>query len=168
MKNAMRSVQATHERGLSRPHGFTLIELMIVVAIIGVLAAIAIPQYQSYVTRAQVSEGMVLARRVQMAVAEYHASHGRLPDGNNWLGVLNALGIDASSNTGAASGAYVERIWWYNNPADPAVRIKYKNEPIAGKMIYLQADFRGGAITWNCTTPGSDGVPDAYLPASCR
>lgn len=155
---------------LYRQAGFTLIELMIVVAIIGVLAAIAIPQYQAFVTRAKISEGLVLAGRVQTAVAEYYAVQGQLPvvAGNHWLTVLNELGIDASSTSGAASGTYVERIWWYNNTANPAVRIKYENEPIAGKMIYLTAGFSNGAIVWNCTTPGSDGVPDEYLPADCR
>lgn len=145
---------------------------MIVVAIIGILAAIAIPTYQNFVARAKVSEGLALAGPVKIAVAEYYSIHGALPQlaNNNWLVALNALGLPNDSDTGAASGRHVKRIWWYNNPDNPSIRIKYAGNPIDDKRLYLEADISAGAIRWNCAAPApsSDGLPDRYLPASCR
>lgn len=150
--------------------GFTLIELMIVVAIIGILAAIAIPVYINYITRAKVSEGLALAGPVKNAVVEYYSVNGGLPEvaGNNWTDVLKALNLPADSDTGAGSGRFVKRMWWNNNPDTASIRIRYAGLPIDDKLLYLEADFGNGAISWHCTTPSSDGVPDRYLPASCR
>lgn len=150
--------------------GFTLIELMIVVAIIGILAAIAVPVYINYIARAKVSEGLALAGPVKTAVTEYYSTHGRLPDieGNNWTQVLEALSLPNSSESGAASGKYVKRIWWYNNADAPAIKIRYSGIPIEDDLLFLEADINEGAIRWHCTAPSSEGIADRYLPASCR
>ncbi|MBS61825.1 pilin [Salinisphaera sp.] len=150
--------------------GFTLSELMIVVAIIGVLAAIAIPVYIDYVARARVSEGLTLASPVKTAVGEYYSVNGELPTvaNNNWTEVLAALNLPNSSDTGAASGNNVKRIWWHNSADDPSIRIRYSGLPIDDDLLYLEADFNNGSISWNCVAPASGGVPDRYLPASCR
>ena len=150
--------------------GFSLIELMIVIAIVGILAALAIPVYQTYVTRAQVSEGLTLAQPLRHAVVEYYSVNGRLPvvSGNAWTGVLAELGIQNSSDSGAASGRYVRRIWWNNNADHPSVRIRYGGGALDGKLLFLYADFSGGSVTWNCKAPSSDGVPGRFLPANCR
>jgi type IV pilus assembly protein PilA len=85
--------------------GFTLIELMIVVAIIGILAAIAIPAYQDYTIRSQVTEGLNLAASVKAEVAEYYAQYGRWPTAI--VGVANTLGHNAGQYP---SGKYVQSV----------------------------------------------------------
>jgi type IV pilus assembly protein PilA len=150
--------------------GFTLIELMIVVAVIGILAALSIPFYQSFTTRAKVSEGLVLLAPVKTAVVEYHATHGDLPAAGNWLSLLKELGLPVSAQSGAAAGSFVERIWW--NGTENEIRIRYGVAPIDGKVLYLQADFDdSGPLAWRCYAPSDedeDGVPVQYLPSSCR
>jgi type IV pilus assembly protein PilA len=154
----------------TRSAGFTLIELAIVVAIIGILAAIAIPSYRNYVTRARVSEGLALAQKLKHALALYYAVHGQLPPetGSNWLGALKALGFDANTTSGAGSGDAVQRIWLYNNPDHPTIKIRYRGAPIDDKLLYLEGHFNGGAVTWDCTSPSDGGIAARYLPASCR
>jgi len=148
--------------------GFTLIEMMIVLAIVGVLAAVSIPTYQSYVQRARISEGLALAQPLRYAVVEYVAINGQLPKGSAWTSVLDELGMPNSSVTGAAGGAYVKRIWWHNNEKEPAIYIRYDGGALNDKLLYLEADFTASSVTWQCRAPSSDGVPDKFLPASCR
>ncbi|WP_123631860.1 pilin [Salinisphaera orenii] len=148
--------------------GFTLIELMIVLAVVGMLAALAIPGYRNYVTRARISEGLGLAQPVKYAVAEYYSAHGRLPDSSNWLTVLGMLGIDASSQYGAAEGEYTRRIWFYSNADAPAIKIRYRGGAIDDRLVFLEARLNAGGIRWTCSAPSSEGVPERYLPASCR
>ncbi|WP_296808971.1 pilin [Thiocapsa sp.] len=147
--------------------GFTLIEVMIVVAILGILAALAVPQYQTFTTRAKISEGLVLLGPVKLAVAEYYASHGALPSATNWLTLLRELGLNANTATGAASGSYVKRIWWNNTEKE--IRIRYGFDPVDDKVLYLKAVFSAsGQAIWTCYAPGKDGVPVRYLPSTCR
>ncbi|HII0737858.1 TPA: pilin [Neisseria meningitidis] len=81
--------------------GFTLIELMIVIAIVGILAAVALPAYQDYTARAQVSEAILLAEGQKSAVTEYYLNHGKWPDGNSDAGVATSSEI---------KGKYVEKV----------------------------------------------------------
>ncbi|WP_428992378.1 pilin [Neisseria gonorrhoeae] len=73
--------------------GFTLIELMIVIAIVGILAAVALPAYQDYTARAQVSEAILLAEGQKSAVTEYYLNHGKWPENNSAAGVASASKI---------------------------------------------------------------------------
>ncbi|WP_423823110.1 pilin [Salinisphaera sp. SPP-AMP-43] len=147
--------------------GFTLIELMIVVAIIGILAAVALPMYRDYIVRSHISEGLVLAQPLKTAVGEYYSMNGGMPDESEWHNMLNVLGMPHGSD-GAASGRYVDKVYWHPTAGEQGIYIRYQGGPIDGKLVSLEADFDGGAIGWQCTAPADDGVPQRYLPASCR
>jgi len=152
--------------------GFTLIELMIVVAIIGILAAIAIPAYQDYTIRSQVTEGLNLASDLKAAVAETFAQTGRWPADNA------AIGMD-----GVKSGKYVTDVSVNTGTIDITYGGTQANSNISGKHLALRPTVSAnGDVIWNCgykATVGSDPTSGAaasvttdvtakYLPASCR
>ncbi|MDG9668251.1 pilin [Hahella sp. CR1] len=139
----------------SMQKGFTLIELMIVVAIIGILAAVAIPAYQDYTVRTKVSEGLSLAAGAKAAVAETRLSLGRYPTATNASYALAPSTSIIGNNVGrVAVGASGE------------ITITYSNDnAISGKTMVLVPSLTGGGIKWACTR-GS--VDDKYKPANCR
>jgi type IV pilus assembly protein PilA len=133
--------------------GFTLIELMIVVAIIGILAAIAIPAYQDYTIRSQVSEGLSLAASAKAAIAEYYMNEGDAPP----------LRADAGMTANAADtqGKYVTGV----AVANGTITITYGNEVnqlIAGATISLTPyESVDGSVVWRC---GYAGAPAGLAP----
>lgn len=136
--------------------GFTLIELMIVVAIIGILAAVAIPAYQDYIARSQVSEALSLAAGPKTAIAEFWGTKGDYPADNTAAGVAAATAI---------SGSYVESM----TIASGAITALMKNagiaEAIRGKTIRISPTTTAGSIQWVCRA----GTIDAkYIPSSCK
>ena len=133
--------------------GFTLIELMIVVAIIGILAAIAIPQYQNYVARAQVSEALVLMSGAKTGVAEYAMVKDAFPASND------DAGLEAS-----IVGKYVASVEVGVDGVITATFAADAHEKIKSKILTLTpGNLTGGSITWACA-----GVDiEAYLPSSC-
>jgi type IV pilus assembly protein PilA len=137
--------------------GFTLIELMIVVAIIGILAAIAIPAYQDYTVRAQVSEGLNLGGGAKTAVTEYFQDRGAWPANND------QAGLDATPTN--ISGKYVASV----SVASNVITVLYGNSAhatlLSGKTIRLTGASPGGSVTWTCD---SADLPDKHLPAACR
>ncbi|MGB7934467.1 MAG: pilin, partial [Gammaproteobacteria bacterium] len=147
-------------------HGFTLIELMIVVAIIGILAAIAIPAYQDYTVRAKISEGLNLAGASKLAVAETYDSKGRMPIGDNSsFGLPQAASIASqyvtSIEVNAGGGTSGEITITYSGlvGGNPAVA--------SGSNVILLRPITSnpGAMDWDCV--GGD-VISKYRPAECR
>jgi type IV pilus assembly protein PilA len=144
--------------------GFTLIELMIVIAIIGILAAIAIPAYQDYTIRSKVSEGLNMAGAAKLAVAETFDSQGTFMTDNASYGLPGAASISAtyvSAIDAAVSGARNGRIRIiYNTISSGKVD--------AGDYVELQPDTsQPGAMAWTCTSPGGS-IDARFLPANCR
>ncbi len=133
--------------------GFTLIELMIVIAIIGILAALAIPAYQDYLKRSHVSEGLNLAAAAKSGVAEYYGTNGSWPSSNSQAGLAPASQISGNAVTSVAVGA------------NGAITITYNGKVASGATLILTPTDSGGAIKWTCT---GGTVDDKYRPANCR
>ncbi len=138
--------------------GFTLIELMIVVAIIAILAAIAIPAYQNYLVRSQVTEGMSLAAAAETGVWDFIANTGRYPTNNQSAGLAVATSI---------VGTYVQKVdvtggrvtVTFGNKANQVITSTGQN------TLVFSPSTTAGDILWTCK-PST--VDPKYLPASCR
>ncbi|EPI8189070.1 pilin, partial [Neisseria gonorrhoeae] len=125
--------------------GFTLIELMIVIAIVGILAAVALPAYQDYTARAQVSEAILLAEGQKSAVTEYYLNHGKWPENNTSAGV-------ASSPTDI-KGKYVKSVTVTNGVVTAEMLSSGVNNEIKGKKLSLWAKRQAGSVKWFCGQP---------------
>ncbi|EPI1118592.1 pilin, partial [Neisseria gonorrhoeae] len=156
--------------------GFTLIELMIVIAIVGILAAVALPAYQDYTARAQVSEAILLAEGQKSAVTEYYLNHGIWPANNSDAGVASSDKI---------KGKYVQSVTVANGVVTAEMKPSGVNKEIQGKKLSLWAKRQDGSVKWFCGQPvtranakadNDDVKADAagtkietkHLPSTCR
>ncbi|ENV5610465.1 pilin [Neisseria gonorrhoeae] len=153
--------------------GFTLIELMIVIAIVGILAAVALPAYQDYTARAQVSEAILLAEGQKSAVTEYYLNNGEWPANNGNAGVASPADI---------KGKYVKQVEVKNGVVTATMASSNVNKEIQGKRLSLWAKRENGSVKWFCGQPvtrgaGNDAVTAGtdnekidtkHLPSTCR
>jgi type IV pilus assembly protein PilA len=140
--------------------GFTLIELMIVVAIIAILAAIAIPAYQDYLIRSQVSEGAVLSDGAKTAIAEFYSNKGVFPSANASAGLATPASIAGKYILSVDAGATPGIIKATFNSTNA-------NKAIQTKVLSFSAITHTGSIAWTCTNAATT-VDPKYLPSSCR
>lgn len=140
---------------MTKEAGFALIELMIVVTIIGILAAVAIPSYQSYTVRARVSEGLNLAASATAAVAEVYQSEGSLPASNPEAGLADAGDINGNAVTSVSVDLSGVIVVTYSDSSDA----------INGKTVTLTPTTTAGSVSWTCA---SASIEPRYVPPRCR
>ncbi|MDK4651255.1 pilin [Kingella kingae] len=143
--------------------GFTLIELMIVIAIIGILAAIALPAYQDYTKRSRVSEGLSLAGGVKSAVTEYYASNNAWPANNAAAGIANATDIKGNAVTKvevSADGATA------GGAGKGKITVTFNEKVDNGKTLIMEGEANAaGSVKWDCT---KGDLATKYRPSECR
>lgn len=170
--------------------GFTLIELMIVIAIVGILSLFALPMYQDYVKRTYISEGMGLVTSAKTAVTEFYSSKGTWPATNSEAGLETAqnlsgqsvlgVGIEIDTNKPSDTGSpttniivlYNKKVTGRNGFAS------YRSGAINGTITISPSEFtETGSVVWQCTalngnqntqTTANGAILGKWLPANCR
>lgn len=138
---------------MKKQQGFTLIELMIVVAIIGILAAVALPAYQNYTKRARAADALSLSTAAKTAVTEYWAVNNGFPASNITAGLPSKSKISSDNVTS------VEVV------AGGKIEITLTNKIDNGKKFQLEPINNTGSLKWKCNNVD---VNKDYLPTNCR
>jgi type IV pilus assembly protein PilA len=151
--------------------GFTLIELMIVVAIIGILAAVALPAYQDYTIRARMSEVILAMSACRTSITEVYQSGGTAPLANGWgceIGGTTATKYVNAINTDV-NGVVTAIVQSISTSVDNlSVQLIPLSPPAPGAVAQYTAGNSQTLFGWRCGPPATNGVPIKYLPGSCR
>ena len=142
---------------MTNQKGFTLIELMIVIAIVGILAAVALPAYQDYTVRAKMSEPMALMAEAKTSVAEYFISNGQMPANETEAGVRSDIDTDIVASLNFATN--IITITVKDIGGDTATN---------NTVEFSLKDTSSGTPEWSCKPGGTNGIQTKYLPANCR
>jgi len=148
-----------------RQKGFTLIELMIVVAIIGILAAVAVPAYSDYTVRAKVTEAITAAGAAKTSVADYYYATEELPTSNDEAGLALKTDYETEIISAVTVGTEAGESF---APGTVTVSFKGSSAIAPGSVLSFVPDTETNSLAWDCTIPDTDGLPAQYAPASCR
>lgn len=151
-RNSRQNFEAMHEAKTSW-HGFTLVELITILFIISMLSAIAFPIYNSYATRAKITEGISIVQTVKRETLLFEINQGRFPTTAELADIIGAE---------ALQGTYVEAVTIAD---DGTITASFRaNVPVGGYLIFVPV-FNGGALNWTCTAPA---IAERFLPVTCR
>ena len=144
-----------------RNNGFTLIELMIAVAVISILAAIAVPTYRDYTVRAKISEALNMTASAKISITEYYISKGRLPSNLDEAGLENI------------STDYIASMEYAGDDDSGRITVTFADDiggGAGGKKLVVEAEpaHDGALLVWGCAAAAEDGVDARHLPANCR
>ncbi len=137
--------------------GFTLIELMIVIAIVGILAAVALPAYQDYTIRAKISEPLALMGEAKTSIAEYFIANGVMPANATVAGIRTNIGTDL-----------VKSMAFAGNIITVTVQAIGGDTATNNAFVFSLKSTASGSPEWKCKTAATNGIQVKYLPATCR
>ena len=143
----------------SMQKGFTLIELMIVIAIIGILAAVALPAYQDYTIRARMSEPLALLGEAKNSMTEYFISNGALPADATAAGIRTVIGTDLVSALSITDTGNIQ----VELTPDPSW-----GDAASDTVVLSLVDSTNGTLEYKCVSGGDSPVETKFLPANCR
>ena len=160
--NLTRDTHYQMEYAMNRNKGFTLVELMVVVAILSILLVVAISAYTDYIVRSKVSEGMVFAAEAKTGVSEYYYNIRKWPTNNTAAGLALASSYSRYD--------FIERLEITSTPKPGTISITVSipGTTADGRELHLIPSTLGGIINWTCTSPDDNRLDINHRPANCR